>query len=405
MRDKVTKRGVDALRESAANDGKTLYLWDTDLTGFGAVSTKTGACSYFIEYRLGGRGTPSRRLTIGKHGVLTPDEARKIARVELGKVNGGTDVAKAKKDERNKLTGLTFEEIVGRYLAVHAKETRYWREKRARLQSADVKAIRNRPIALIKRPEVAGIINQVQRRSKASARMLFADVRPIFAWALDQGAIETNPIGGMRGPALSPARDRVLGDDEIKAFWHAASEQGLPFENVFKLLLLTGQRREEVAGMRWRELDLDNATWTIAKERCKNGKAHLVNLSPDAVRMLAPLGSADETRSDHVFSTTGMTPVSGFSKTKARLDKRMQELLGDKYQHWRSHDLRRTAASGMAALGFPPHIIERVLNHLSGAQGGLVGVYQRHEYREERRQALLAWSEYVAKIVDREADA
>ncbi len=199
----------------------------------------------------------------------------------------------------------------------------------------------DRPIALITRAQIAGITGQAQGRSKAATRLLLADMRPIFAWALNQGAIESNPMGGMRGPALSQARDRVLGDDEIKTFWHAANEQGWPFENVFKLLLLTGQRREEVAGMRWRELDLDNATWTIAKERCKNGKAHHVNLSPDAVRILAPLGGAGATRSGDIeFSTTGTTPVSGFSKAKARLDKYMQELLGDKSQPWRTHDLR-----------------------------------------------------------------
>jgi integrase len=112
-----------------------------------------------------------------------------------------------------------------------------------------------------------------------------------------------------------------------------------------------------------------------------------------------------EGKEDFVFSTTGRTPVSGFSKTKARIDARMKSILGDKFQEWRTHDLRRTAASGMAALGFPPHVIERVLNHLSGAQGGLVSVYQRHEYREERRRAIMAWGVHVMQIVTTEAPA
>jgi integrase len=123
--------------------------------------------------------------------------------------------------------------------------------------------------------------------------------------------------------------------------------------------------------------------------------------------MLDPLGEAAAPRlmrraegeEDLIFSTTGSTPVSGFSKAKARIDARMQEILGDKFHPWRTHDLRRTAASGMAALGFQPHVIERVLNHVSGAQGGLVGVYQRHEYREERRQAIMAWGAQVMGIV------
>jgi integrase len=102
---------------------------------------------------------------------------------------------------------------------------------------------------------------------------------------------------------------------------------------------------------------------------------------------------------DLIFSTTGRTPVSGFSKAKGRIDARMQEMLGDKFKPWRTHDLRRTAASEMAALGFQPHVIERVLNHVSGAQGGLVGVYQRHEYREERRRAIMAWGAHVMGVV------
>ncbi len=161
--------------------------------------------------------------------------------------------------------------------------------------------------------------------------------------------------------------------------------------------------------MRWREVDLDAGEWTIAKERAKNGKAHMVDLHPEAVRLLDPLGDAAAARraddAEYVFSTTGYSAPSGFSKVKARIDGRMTELLGDKFQPWRIHDLRRTAASGMAALGFQPHVIERVLNHVSGAQGGLVGVYQRHEYREERKRAIMAWGDSLTQLVSAEAPA
>jgi integrase len=194
-----------------------------------------------------------------------------------------------------------------------------------------------------------------------------------------------------------------------EAFWQAASELNWPFSSVFKVLLLTGQRREEVAGMRWREVDLDAGQWTIAKERCKNGKAHTVDLHSEAVSLLDPLGDAAAARragdEEFVYSTTGTTPVSGFSKVKGRIDARMQEILGAKFQPWRIHDLRRTAASGMAALGFQPHVIERVLNHVSGAQGGLVSVYQRHEYRDDRKRAIMAWGAHVTGLVSAEAPA
>jgi integrase len=408
---KITKRAVDELRSKARSEGRTLYLRDDELTGFGAVSTKAGACSYFVEYRLGGRATTQKRMTIGKHGALTPDEARKLAKEEIGKVARGADVAQEKKDARGKLTGLSLLDLIERYLSLHAKPTRYWKEKRARLLSDDLKALHRKPVTLIKRGEIAAVINKVQARSHASALVLFADIRPIFKWAMRRAAaIEFNPMTDLDGPQPLKARDRVLSDEEIKAFWQAASELSWPFENVFKVLLLTGQRRGEVAGMRWREVDLDAGKWTIAKQRCKNGKAHTVDLSPEAVRMLDPLGeeaaprlpwaSAEE---DFVFSTTGRVAVSGFGQVKKRIDARMQEILGDKFQPWRIHDLRRTAASGMAALGFQPHVIERVLNHVSGAQGGLVSVYQRHEYREERRRAIMAWGDHVMQLVSGEA--
>ena len=267
-----------------------------------------------------------------------------------------------------------------------------------------MKALHGKPVAFIKRGEILPLLTRCKTTPGSGAASL-CRYPPDLCLGADRAPIEANPIPNMKGPQPLEARDRVLSDVEIKAFWQAASELSWPFENVFKVLLLSGQRREEVAGMRWREIDLDAATWTISKERCKNGKAHTVDLSPEAVRMLDPLGEAGTPRpartseKDLVFSTTGSTPVSGFSKAKARIDARMQLILGDNFQPWRTHDLRRTAASGMAALGFQPHVIERVLNHVSGAQGGLVSVYQRHEYREERRRAIIAWGAHVISLV------
>ena len=161
--------------------------------------------------------------------------------------------------------------------------------------------------------------------------------------------------------------------------------------------------------MVWREVDLDKREWTIAKERAKNRQGSHGRPAPEAVRLLDRLGEPAAARrasdEEFVFSTTGHTPVSGYSKVKRRIDARMQEILGDKFQPWRIHDLRRTAASGMAALGFQPHVIERVLNHVSGAQGGLVSVYQRYEYRDERKRAIMAWGDQVMQIVSGEKQA
>jgi integrase len=407
MKGKITKKAVDALIAEAKAARGAIFLWDDALSGFGVKATATG-CSYVIQFRLGGRGAPTKRVVIGRHGVLTPEEGRRLAKEELGKVARGEDVAQAKKDARGKLTGLTFAEAAQRLLDMPKSGTeRYGRTKRARLLSSpDVQPIAGKPIALITRADIAAVIDAATIRSPSAALVLHSHLRTVFAWAVSRSLIETDPSSGVPAPAKPKARDRVLSDEEIRAFWQAASELNWPFSSVFKVLLLTGQRREEVAGMRWREVDLDAAQWTIAKERCKNGKAHTVDLHSEAVSLLDLLGDAAAARragdEEFVYSTTGTTPVSGFSKVKGRIDARMRQILGGKFQDWHTHDLRRTAASGMAALGFLPHTIERVLNHVSGAQGGLVSVYQRHEYREERRRAILAWGDHLMQLVSGE---
>jgi integrase len=346
-------------------------------------------------------------MTLGKHGALTADEARKIAKKKLLQVSQGIDVAQQKCEDRRKLKADTLRNAAGMYLDLEAKDTRYWRETRAIFEREVYPSLGRQLLISITKGDVSGIVDAKAKASPASARQLFLRLRPVFSWAEQRGLIAASPFTGLRAPKTPKARDRVLTGEEIKAFWQAASELGWPFENVLKLLLLTAQRREEVAGMHWFEIDLGTSVWMIAKERCKNGKAHTVDLPAEALPLIKPM--RDEP--GLVFTTTNETPVSGFSKAKKRIDRRMGELLGGaidpktgdivggKFQPWRTHDLRRTAASGMARLGFQPHIIERVLNHVSGAQGGLVGVYQRHDYREERRQALLEWSRHLSEVV------
>jgi integrase len=322
---RITKRAIDDLRSRAKNKGRTLYLRDDELTGFGAVSTKAGASSYFVEYRLGGRGTAQKRMTIGKHGALTPDEARKRAKDELGKVARGADVAQAKKDARLKLTGTTLKDAIERFLASNKRTGRYWVHKEARLLGKDMALLHNRPVASIKRSDMLGVIDKVKVRSEAAARLLFVDLRPFFKWAVERAIIEANPTLEMKPPAAATKRDRVLEDYEVKAFWRATARMRWPFQPIYRLLLLTGARREEVAGMKWSEIDLDAGVWTLPGARAKNSREHRVPLSPQAIAILdrlgvgaikAGLGYED---GDLVFSTTGHTSPSGFSKAKRAL--------------------------------------------------------------------------------------
>ncbi|MET4493528.1 site-specific integrase [Bradyrhizobium sp. LA7.1] len=200
------------------------------------------------------------------------------------------------------------------------------------------------------------------------------------------------PCAGVHRPETPKARDRVLSDAEILEFWTAVDAEPTVFAAPLKLLLLTGCRLNEVSGLRLAELSGDQRVWIIPKERTKNRRAHTVPLSRLAQKILR--SALDEGFSSSLaFSTTGAAPVSGWSKVKARLDTRMN------VAPWRLHDLRRTAATGMAEIGVQPHIIEAVLNHVSGARAGVAGVYNRALYSTEKAEALEKWAQYIERAV------
>lgn len=394
MRGKITKYALEAKLREARADGQSSFVYDTELRGFGARVSPTGV-SFFVEYRLGGRAGRNRRMAIGRFGELTVDEARRKAKRLRADISDGVDVMQRRDEARLRMTADSFATVVERYLEFSSKPGRYWKEVARLLTSHDLQAIRNKPLETITRVELVAIIDRVAMRSPSMARALFAALRPLFKWCIPRGIIETSPLDGVTPPAPLSARDRILNEAEIAAFWQATEALGYPFSPIYRLLLLTGQRRSEVAGMRWDELDLAARCWVIPAERTKNGKPHLVDLSPQALEIIDTL---DRNVRGLLFSTTSRSPPSGFSKVKQRLDHAMSLILGEQLVPWRNHDLRRTAASGMAALDVPPHVVERVLNHLSGAQGGLTGVYQRHEYREERRRALVAWGAEIQRV-------
>jgi integrase len=403
MKATITKSTVDAIRADAKATGKTIYCWDADVTGFGFYATRTGACSYFVEYRLGGRGTPNKRMSIGKHGVLTPKQARDLAKEELGKVSGGIDVARVKKDGRLKLAAGTFKEIAESYLSKEGKSSRYWKEQRSILQRDCYPAFGGQAISTITKQQIRSQLDKVSGRAPSAERKLFSVLSPLFKWAAERGAPETNPVAGLKRPRPAAKRKRVLDQDEIKAFGAAALNAGPEFSALYRLLLLTGQRREEVAGMRWEEIDLENSIWRLPPkeefqpQRTKNGLEHILDLNPQAMAILEALPGA---REGLVFTTTGTTPVSGFGNIKRRLDAHMQKTLRKPLKPWRNHDLRRTLSTHMADhLGIDEGVIDRIQNHVTGVSDGLRGVYQQQQYREKRKAAMIAWGAYIERLV------
>ncbi len=277
-----------------------------------------------------------------------------------------------------------------------------------------MKAWTGRQIGAIRRRDVVELLEGIRPRSPATARLTFSALRGLFSWCVEREIVETSPCDHVKAPARPAARDRVLSDEELKTVWQGADALGHPFGPILKLLILTVQREAEVAGMAWSELDLKTATWTIPKQRTKNAREHVIDLSPQAVDVIKAVHKDSDLLfaarrappRKHARQSADETPrpAVGFSAAKRILDgdvvrKTKAKLPTADLAPWRIHDLRRTAATGMAGLGIAPHVIERVLNHVSGVRGGLVGVYQRHEYRAERKSALVTWAKHVDALV------
>ncbi len=420
----ISETSMKAHQARQREDGTLVdaFLWDDELTGFGCKATPGGKRAFFVQYRPRGRGQNIKRVHIGYWGRLTVKQAREAAKKLLGDANAGRDPAEAKAARKEaakaakqakaeKVAAGTLKDAIERFLAGHAKETRYWHEKRQRLLSGDMASLHAVSIRDVTRAQLKGVIDSVKARSQAAARLLFADLRPLFKWTIEIELLAANPMTGIKPPKPVAARERVLETYEIESFWQAAGEVSWPFASMYRLLLLTGARREEVAGMRWSELDLDAGVWTLPGSRTKNKREHRLPLAPAAIALLDRVAITaikqgyGYTGSELVFSTTGRTPPSGWSKAKGGLDKQMKVILGSRFKDWRIHDLRRTCATGMEDLGIPTHIVETALNHLSGAKAGIVGVYQRAEHREAVKRAFLAWERRVIEIVSDGAPA
>lgn len=257
----------------------------------------------------------------------------------------------------------------------------------------------DKPITQVTGHDVYSVVDEAKRRgipglgrrneglSDARGRTMARTLSKLFAWLVQHRKIDVNPCVGMYVPSAPAARDRVLRESEIASVWRACDSAGEPFGSVFKLLLLTGCRLNEVARMQRDEISEDGKTWTIPGTRTKNGRTHVVPLSSQAREIVIAQPTRDDSKL--VFTTNGKTPVSGWSKVKKRLDQAAA------IPPWRLHDLRRTAATGMAELGVPPHIVEAVLNHVSGAKAGVAGTYNRAAYAAEKTAALDRWAAHV----------
>ena len=394
---------------------------DGRIGGLYLIVQPSGAKSWAVRYRADGL---PRKLTLGPYPAVDLATARKRAQEALGDVAGGKDPASAKQASKatataerandDKRVERVAEAFIKRHVKLSGKVGAGWGAEVERLFKIEIlPRIGGKRIGEVTKNDLLSILDAiVDRGSPITANRCFAVLRKFFNWACDaRGLIVVSPCKGIEAPAAESSRDRVLDDEEIRLAWQAFDAIGWPFGPIGKLLLLTGARRSEIAEATWQEIDLDARTLTLPGSRTKNGEPHEIPLSDDAVEIIGALPRI-EGKAALVFSTTGATPVSGFSRSRELIEKAIAAKLrrvtierGEDPERveapkpWTLHDLRRTCASGMASLKIAPHVIEAVLNHKNGTIKGVAKVYNRYSYAAEKRAALDAWARRLEVIV------
>lgn len=423
---RITKRAVDAIPPPPA--GKRAYLWDDTLKGFGCMATDKGVKSYLVQYRIGGRGSPTRRVTIGRHGSpWTPDGARDRAAELLEQVRRKVDpfdtqreelsATRAAKEAQAKadaaLAKLAFGMVADGYIA-KAKKTLRRASEQEQVINRDLRPVFGpTPLPSITADEITDHLGKVAERSTSAALKAYVALRAIYGFAHDKHRKlfpkSASPLAEVERPKAGGQRERHLNDRELRLLWEASRVVGWPFGPIYQLLILTGLRLREVAEGHWSEIDLEEHRWNIPGARMKNGKAHWVHLSAPAMAIIKDLPRVCKDDADFIFSTNGETAVSGFSRAKSRLDAAMGKIAAadaadaetqpDKTVPFVVHDLRRTFARGCQRGGYPPEVVERLLGHITDTESGLKGVYQTYGFEAERVEATDKWAARVLRIV------
>ncbi|GAB1378302.1 tyrosine-type recombinase/integrase [Pararhodobacter aggregans] len=395
-----TTKAVENLKPDPA---RRLELPDPGLTGLYLVVQPSGAKSWALRYRFAGKPV---KLTLGRWPVMGVADARGAASRALERIDRGQNPSDDKKAAKAAAEPSRdqLRSVIEVFLARHASRNRRPDAVAAMFRREVLNQWGEREIQSITKRDMIQLLDAVvDRGSPVTANRLRAHLNTLFNWAKGRDILQINPLDGVKPPAPEKARDRVLTDNELRLFWAACEDLGQPFGPLYRFLLLTGQRLREAAEMTWEELD--GNTWILPAARAKNGGEHVIPLSPSALAIL----QAQPRIGRFLFSTTGNTPVSGFTHAKQRLDRLMAEAANKDLPkgvepvvipRFTIHDLRRTAATGMASLRFPPHVVEAVLNHRSGTRRGVAAVYNRFDYAEEKRAALEAWALHVAELVE-----
>lgn len=409
----LTDSGIQKLKSP---ENGQLYQWDRLVPGLGVQIGKTGTKSFVLRLRVLERGVrKNAKITLGRYPALALDEARGMARDYLTLAEQGKDPRKIKaaaKEEMVQASRNTFGVLRDAFIQTGAKHG-----IKRRGQPWKPKTLENNKWALSKcgeledwlvtditRGAIQDLIDDVEetvadneqdhQTGAATAHKVHELLNSMLSWCVRRGHLELSPCQGIEVPEKRH-RERVLTDSEIKAIWRACVEHGGPVADAMRLMILTGQRRSEISMMTWDELDLNGEVFSLDGKRTKNGLPHVVPLSSPALHII----KTQHKRGRYVFSTTGKSPISGFSKVKARI----AEMSGT--ENWRIHDFRRSLVTGMNEMEIAPHVVEAVVNHVSGeAKRGVAGVYNKAQYISAREHALNAWASHVEAIVSDEPE-
>lgn len=378
------------LRKLSSNGQDRAEVWDARIPGFGVRVSSAGTKTFILLYRH--RGRP-RRLSLGRYPVLSLADARTKASEALLTINQGVDptLVEHAVDDPTFQFDAVVTSFVSRHCNVRNKASTA-KETERLLNKHFVGAWKKRDVRDIRQSHINEVLDALIAADKPSeANHALGVIKTLFRWCVDRDMIALSPCMKIKKPARHGSRARVLSEAELKAVWGVLGAEGYPFGTMTKLLILTGQRRGEVTQMRLSQLDLKAKTWLIPAELSKNGREHLLPLSDHAVSVIETVPKQDN---DLLFPArgNGENVVSGFTRAKNRLDK----LSG--VTDWTLHDLRRTTATFLGKHDTPPHVIERILNHVSGTFAGVAGVYNRYPYLGEMRDALQAWGAWLDRF-------
>ena len=450
MKGRLTVRSVEAIEPGE----RDVICWDRELSGFGLKVTPRGKRSFFLYYRT--TDHVQRRPLIGTYPAMRPEKARGIAQDWLAEVRAGGDPSSTRRAKRAARGEGTVAELFEDYKKAN-DALRSLPEIGRIFQKDILPTLGKRRAEDVTRSEVSRLLDKLSNRSPTAASNARKRLSAFYTWALPRlpdGAV--NPVHGAVAAPAPAARERVLSDFELQALWMVLEGEAEPWRSALRLLILTGQRRGEVFAANWSEFDLETGMWTIPAARTKNGKVHMVPLSAPCLellqaapqtgpvmltsaqaRVIAALTGRDlsEVRGARwrefdldaaVWKlprsqlTTGravnvplpadaieLLAASGrsgplfpggaraFSRAARNIRKALDRALSSPALPWSWHDLRRTVATGLQRLGVRLEVTEAVLNHVSGSRAGIVGVYQRYDWLEEKRAALEHWGRHV----------